>query len=489
SIPESIQSNKKWFPYNKGGSYRKWYGNYDYVVNWENDGYEIRNFTWPNGKRRSVIRNEDYYFREAITWPKITSGTFNVRFRKFGSIHDTAGNEGFTENHEDLLYLIGFACSSVCNYVLSILNPTINVQVSDFGHLPVIINKKEYVVSIVKSNIQITSSDWNIFENSWDYKKHPFLSHIAEHKQNWTIEAAYDQWEQESLDRFNQLKANEEELNKIFIDLYGLQDELTPEEEDKDVSVRKADKERDIKSFLSYFIGCVFGRYSLDSEGLAFAGGEWDSSKYHSFVPNEDNVIVLTDDDYFGDQRDVIHRLKGFLTVTFGKENLYQNLDFIASALDQKKLDKGVESQQIIRDYFLNDFFKKDHLKIYQKRPIYWEISSGKAKGFKALIYQHRYDVNTMAMVRSEYLHELQGAYENALKVKENQKDNETDKKMVKIFEKEITSLNKKITELVKFDQELQHVASQQIDIDLDDGVVVNHKKVQADTKILTPIK
>ena len=489
SIPESIQSNKKWFPYNKGGSYRKWYGNYDYVVNWENDGYEIRNFTWPNGKRRSVIRNEDYYFREAITWSDVNSGNFSLRYRTKGSIHDVKGMSAFGTK-KNLIAALSIMNTKIGNYVFKMLNPTISLQVGNFKDFPILnIKNPTLCTNLVNENITLCKQYWDSFEDSWDFVTHPFLSHIAEHKQNWTIEAAYNQWEQESLDRFNQLKANEEELNKIFIDLYGLQDELTPEEEDKDVSVRKADKERDIKSFLSYFIGCVFGRYSLDSEGLAFAGGEWDSSKYHSFVPNEDNVIVLTDDDYFGDQRDVIHRLKEFLTVTFGKENLYQNLDFIASALDQKKLDKGVESQQIIRDYFLNDFFKKEHLKTYQKRPIYWELNSGKAKGFKALIYQHRYDVNTMAMVRSEYLHELQGAYENALKVKENQKDNETDKKMVKIFEKEITSLKKKITELVKFDQELQHVASQQINIDLDDGVVVNHKKVQADTKILTPIK
>ncbi len=489
---KALHSSKKWFLYDKGGEYRKWYGNNLYVVNWQNNGSEIRNFQDSKGKIKSHNYNLDYIFRPGITWNALSSGKFSSRFTTAGHLFDNAGSKFFSkdDNLEDLLGIQALFSSKVSSYLLKALNPTINYQPGTIAKLPVVKDfNSPKIKTFSKDSINNSFNDWNAFELSYSFSKHPFLFNIAEHKQNWTIEAAYAQWEKESLDRFNQLKSNEEELNKIFIDLYGLQDELTPEEDDKDVSVRKADKERDVKSFLSYFIGCVFGRYSLDSEGLAFAGGEWDSSKYHSFVPNEDNVIVLTDEDYFGDQRDIINRLKEFLTVTFGQKNLYQNLDFIASVLDQKKLDKGIESQQIIRDYFSNDFFKKDHLKIYQKRPIYWELNSGKAKGFKALIYQHRYSANTMAMIRSEYLHELQDAYENSLKFKERQRDNETDKKMIKIFEKEITNLNKKITELVKFDQELQHVASQQIEIDLDDGVVVNHKKVQADTKILTPIK
>ena len=483
----NIGKRNQWIFYAKGGGYRKWWGNLTNIINWSPEARNIYRFG--DGKHASQIINEKYWYKKGITWGLITSNIPSFRVMPNGATFDKGGSSIIIEDNDIFLYTLGLLNSKVYTNLVEMLNPTLNFQVKDIRSLPLILSKVDDIKKIVKGNIDTSKADWDSNETSGGFKQHPFLSHIAEHKQNWTIEAAYTQWEQESLDRFNQLKANEEELNKIFIDLYGLQDELTPEEDDKDVSVRKADKERDVKSFLSYFIGCVFGRYSLDTEGLAFAGGEWDSSKYHSFVPNEDNVIVLTDEDYFGYQRDIINRLKEFLTVTFGQKNLYQNLDFIASVLDQKKLDKGFESQQIIRDYFLNDFFKKDHLKIYQKRPIYWELNSGKAKGFKALIYQHRYSANTMAMIRSEYLHELQDAYENSLKFKERQRDNETDKKMIKIFEKEITNLNKKITELVKFDQELQHVASQQIEIDLDDGVVVNHKKVQADTKILTPIK
>lgn len=483
----NIGKRNQWIFYAKGGGYRKWWGNLTNIINWSPEARNIYRFG--DGKHASQIINEKYWYKKGITWGLITSNIPSFRVMPNGATFDKGGSSIIIEDNDIFLYTLGLLNSKVYTNLVEMLNPTLNFQVKDIRSLPLILSKVDDIKKIVKGNIDTSKADWDSNETSGGFKQHPFLSHIAEHKQNWTIEAAYAQWEKESLDRFNQLKSNEEELNKIFIDLYGLQDELTPEEDDKDVSVRKADKERDVKSFLSYFIGCVFGRYSLDSEGLAFAGGEWDSSKYHSFVPNEDNVIVLTDEDYFGDQRDIINRLKEFLTVTFGQKNLYQNLDFIASVLDQKKLDKGIESQQIIRDYFSNDFFKKDHLKIYQKRPIYWELNSGKAKGFKALIYQHRYSANTMAMIRSEYLHELQDAYENSLKFKERQRDNETDKKMIKIFEKEITNLNKKITELVKFDQELQHVASQQIEIDLDDGVVVNHKKVQADTKILTPIK
>jgi hypothetical protein len=341
-------------------------------------------------------------------------------------------------------------------------------------------------LNIAENCNNISKEDWDSFETSWDFKHHPLLNHIAEHKQNWSLEAAYNQWEKEALDRFNQLKANEEELNRIFINLYGLQDELTPEEDDKDVTVRKADKTRDIKSFLSFFIGCVLGRYSLDIDGLAYAGGQWNDDNYHSFKPNKENIIVLTERNYFGDQRDVINRLQQFLIATFGKNSLQANLNFIAESLNSDKFEKGYDAKSIVREYFLKDFYK-DHCKIYQKRPIYWEINSGRRNGFKALFYLHRYDQNTMSVAR-ESMHELQKYYENNRRAAKQQLLTEIDKKVIKQLKKEVKQLDDKLDEIIKFDSSVQHIANKKITIDLDDGVLINHQKVQESEKLLSKI-
>ncbi|MBK0041669.1 type II restriction endonuclease subunit M, partial [Leuconostoc sp. S51] len=301
------------------------------------------------------------------------------------------------------------------------------------------------------------------------------LSKIDEHNRNWTVEAAYESWADEAQTRFDQLKANEEELNRIFIDLYGLQDELTPEVEDKEVSVRRADQKRDIKSLLSYFIGLVFGRYSLDVDGLAFAGGEFDKAKYTTFIPNTDDVVMLTDADYFGDERDIMYRFKEFLAVTFGEDNLIQNLSFIADVLGGKG-----KPEEVIRNYFFKDFFK-DHVQIYKKRPIYWQLESGKLGGFKALIYLHRYDENTMAMIRTNYLNELQNAYESRLSTLTNLIDNATDTKSKNGYEKQRVKLTNHLNELVIFEDKVAYLANKHVVLDLDDGVVENYKKVQSD--------
>ena len=484
SIDESLKSHKKWFPYNKGGSYRKWYGNYDYVVNWENDGNEIRNFKDDREKLRSRPQNTDYYFREAITWSAITSWKSAFRLQEPGSIFDHAAYNTFPVNFKILALLN----SNVSDYIIRMINPTINTGASAINSLPIITEESVYAKLrlCVSKNILITKNDWNSFEISWNFTEQPILNNIAEHKQNWTIQEAYSAWEKEADDRFNQLKANEEELNRIFIDLYGLQDELTPEEEEKDVSVRRADRERDIKSFLSYFIGCVFGRYSLDVEGLAFAGGDWNDDKYQSFHPNEDNIILLTDSEYFDDRRDIINRLREFLTTTFGKNNLDENMQFIAESLDEKKSQKGVAAEDIIRAYFLNDFYK-DHDQIYQKRPIYWEFNSGRNKGFKALMYLHRYDSDGLAMIRG-YLHDLQSAYEQTVVVRNQQIEIESDTRTKNGLKKEVVKIQKQIDELVKYDEALQHQSMNSIELDLDDGVLVNHAKLQGQEKLLTKL-
>ena len=480
NIEESIKSNKKWFPYNKGGSYRKWYGNYDYVVNWQNDGYEIRHFTDNRGKVRSRPQNTDSYFKPAITWSDVNSGIFSLRYRTYGSIHDVKGMSAFNDNNDKLLIILGTVNAKIGNYIFKMINPTISLQIGNFVNFP-FKESKINIIPIVKNNIDLSKLDWDAFETSWDFQRNPLLTTDAS-----TLQQSYNNWSQESLDRFNQLKSNEEELNKIFIDLYGLQDELIPEEDEKEVSVRKADQIRDIKAFLSYFIGCVFGRYSLYKDGLAFAGGDWNASNYQTFIPNQDNIILLTDRQYFEDNRDIIVRLKEFLSKTFDPDHLSDNMNFIAQTLDSKKFEKGTNAEQIIRDYFLNDFYK-DHSKIYQKRPIYWEFSSGRNKGFKALMYLHRYTPDQLAMVR-HYLHDLQPAMNDLINVDQNLLDQEKTASAKSKYRKTISTLNKQMAEMVKYDQILDHLSQSPVDLDLDDGVLVNHDKLQQGEKLLSKL-
>lgn len=480
SIEESVKSKKKWFPYNKGGAYRKWYGNYDYVVNWQNDGYEIRHFTDNRGKVRSRPQNTDSYFKPSITWSLITSSLFSMRYRLAGSIHDVSGMSLFYKD-QDLKIIMGLMNTKVGQYLLSMLNPTINFQIGNIISVPFLASNYDNSREIIQNSIKLSEQDWDAFETSWDFKRSSLLTTNAA-----TLQQAYNNWSQEASDRFNQLKSNEEELNKIFIDLYGLQDELTPEEDDKEVSVRKADQVRDIKAFLSYFIGCVFGRYSLDKDGLAYAGGDWNDSNYQTFIPNKDNIILLTDRQYFEDDRDIIVRLKEFLSKTFDPDHLSDNMNFIAQTLDPKKFEKGTNAEQIIRDYFLNDFYK-DHSKIYQKRPIYWEFSSGRNKGFKALMYLHRYTPDQLAMVR-HYLHDLQPAMNDLINVDQNLLDQETTASAKSKYRKTISTLNKQMAEMVKYDQILDHLSQNPVDLDLDDGVLVNHDKLQQGEKLLSKL-
>ena len=482
NLEEAQGSHKKWFPLNKGGSYRKWYGNYDYVVNWENDGYEIKHFTDSKGKVRSRPQNTEYYFKEALTWPKITSGKLSARFRESGSIHETAGNEAFSNNKNTILQIIGFVNSKVANYVSNILNPTLNSQIGDFISLP-ILKSNSFELKYINQNISLSKQDWDAFETSWDFQKSPLLTSSNKAA---SLEESYNNWAKEAEDRFNQLKSNEEELNKIFIDLYGLQDELSSEEEDKDVSVRKADQVRDIKTFLSYFIGCVFGRYSLDEDGLAYAGGEWNPNKYKTFKPNKDNIILLTDHKYFDDERDIIVRLQEFLAKTFDPDKVLENMDFIARTLDLKKFEKGTSSEEIIRTYFIKDFYK-DHARIYQKRPIYWEFNSGRSNGFKALMYLHRYSLDELAMARN-YLHQLEPEMASLVEADKKLLENETMAGAKSAYRKTIKNINKQLAEMTKYDQILEHLSQSQIKLDLDDGVLENHKKLQQGENILSKL-
>ena len=277
-------------------------------------------------------------------------------------------------------------------------------------------------------------------------------------------------WEAECEARFNQLKANEEELNQIFIEIYGLQDELTPEVEDRDVTVRKAELQREIKSLISYAIGCIFGRYSLDVEGLCYAGGEWDASKYATIIPDVDNILPICDDEYFDD--DLLGKIVNFVEVVYGKETLEENLRFIADALG----GKGT-AREVIRNYLLNDFYA-DHLKIDQKRPIYWQFSSGKKNGFKALIYMHRYQPDLLARMRTDYVHEQQERYRTQLTMLEDAVMTAAPSEKVKL-NKQIAKLKDQVLEIAQFEEKIHHLADQMITIDLDDGVKVNYAKFQ----------
>lgn len=375
SSPKNVNRTGKWFPYCNGGEFRKWYGNNDDVVNWQDDGFEIKNFVDDKGKPRSRPQNQQYYFHEGGTWTAISSSLFSVRYFPEGHLFSNAGMAIYAEPRK-LKYIIGFLNSKLCQLYLSLLNESLNYNQGDIAKLPIIFEKVDLVVAKVVTSIDIVKKDWDSFEISWDFQHHPLLRKVP------TIAEAFIQWQAECDDRFNQLKANEEELNRIFIDIYGLQDELTPEVEDKDVTVRKADLGRDIRSFISYAVGCMFGRYSLDVDGLVYAGGEWDNNMYASFAADKDNIIPICDDEYFED--DIVGLFVEFVKTVYGADTLDENLKFIADALGGKGQPKDV-----IRNYFLSDFYS-DHCKIYQKRPIYWLFDSGKKNGFKALIYMHR---------------------------------------------------------------------------------------------------
>ena len=497
SPEESEELPQKWFPYNKGGEPRKWYGNNDYVVNWQYNGSEVKEFVASKYVSYTrTVKNIPYYFRKGLTWSAIAK-KYAVRAYDEGFIFADKGQAIFAG--EDLYYyLCGLMNSKFTDMILEIISPTLDFNCGYIKKIPIAIqeNQIKCVEPITMDNISLSKKDWDSFETSWDFAKHPLIRPVS------TVADAFAQWEAECDDRFAQLKANEEELNRIFIDIYGLQDELTPEVEDKDVTVRKADWHRDVKSLISYAVGCMFGRYSLDVDGLAYAGGEWDNVYKHdpsvldtekedgstatlagdfvigkdrqyylcTFVPDKDNIIPICDDEYFDD--DMVGRFVKFIEVVYGKDTLEENLKFVADALGGKG-----QPREVIRNYFLHDFYA-DHCKIYQKRPIYWLFDSGKKNGFKALIYMHRYQPDTIARIRTDYVHEQQSRYRTAIADMENRIANASTSERVKL-NKALTKLKDQDTELRSYEEKIHHLADQMIAIDLDDGVKVNYAKFQ----------
>lgn len=457
-----------WIPYNKGGSYRKWYGNNYYVVNWENNGKRIKEY---NG---SSFRNADFQLKEGGTYSAL-SNDFAVRYSPAGYAFDSKGTMLFTEN---LSSVIAYLNSKLFSKLVGYVCPTLDFRFGTIQKLP---NLSTNVY--MEKNVELCKADWDSFEISWDFKRHPLLSVIPRNSalfadtDNIDLAECYTCWENECNERFNQLKASEEELNRIFIDIYGLQDELTPEVDDKDVTVRKADLQRDIKSLISYAVGCMFGRYSMNEEGLVYAGGEWDDSKYTTFIPDVDNIIPITDEEYLED--DIISRFCTWVKTAFGAKSLETNLDFIAKALG----NKGDTSREIIRNYFLNDFFK-DHCNTYSvtgsgKRPIYWLFDSGKQNGFKALVYLHRYNADTIGNVRVDYLYRMQRVYESEIGRMQDTIDNSKNSREVSLATKRKEKLQKQLKECREYDEKIGHLALARIELDLDDGVKVNYRKVQ----------
>lgn len=458
---ERMNYPQKWVPYNKGGSYRKWYGNNEYVVNWDMDGMEVINFKGSN------IRNKRFYLKPGITWSATASGPFSCRYCFGNFIFDSKGCMAFTSDNNRLRYLMGAMNTKPFSKFMQVVSPTLDYNPGPVSRGAVIFEEgHDDIYKAVDENITISKADWDAFETSWDFQHHPFLRKVS------TIAEAFEQWQIECDERFNQLKANEEELNRIFIDIYGLQDELTPEVEDKDITVRKVDIGRDIRSFISYAVGCMFGRYSLDKEGLVYVGGEWDNSRYKSFFPDNDNCIPITDEEYFSD--DIVGRFVEFVKIVYGADTLEENLDFIANALG----NKGDTSREVIRNYFLKDFYA-DHLKVYQKRPIYWLFDSGKQNGFKALIYMHRYDADTVGRVRTDYLHRAQKYVETAMQSAQYTIDNATSASEKSKATKAVTKYTKQLAEMKIYDEAIAHIANKRIEIDLDDGVKVNYAKFQ----------
>lgn len=458
---DKFSHTKKWIPYDKGGIYRKWFGNNDYVLNWENDGCELKH-------SKANLRSQHLYFKKSITWNALSSANTCFRASLYNGTFDSAGSSMFP--NEDFEYFLGLMNSVQTQYFLNIINPTLNYGAGSISNTPVIFLPNSSIKKCVIQNINLSKLDWDEFETSWDFQYHPLLRKVL------TIAEAFQQWQDECDERFNQLKANEEELNRIFIDIYGLHDELTPEVEDKDVTVRKAELVRDVKSFISYAVGCMFGRYSLDTEGLAYAGGEWDNNKYKIFIPDADDIIPICDEDYFED--DIVSRFIEFVRCVYGDDTLEENLQFISDALGGNG-----NPRDVLRNYFLKDFFK-DHCNIYQvtgsgKRPIYWQFDSGKKNGFKALVYIHRYTPDLIAKMRTGYIHPLQSQYRTQIEKLNNQIDEALSTSEKVRLQKQLKKVTEQAEELGKYEEKIHHWADKMEPMDLDDGVVVNYNKFQ----------
>ena len=507
---EALESKKKWFPYNKGGEFRKWYGNQEYLVNWENDGYEIKNF------KNAVVRNPSYYFKESISWSKVSSSNFSMRFYQKGLLFADAGMSYFSK--ENLKYILGISNSKLINKFLAVLSPTLNFEVGHLSVIPFVYNDNNKIIELVEKNISISKEEWDSRETSWDFEKFSLID-------SKDLKTAYENYCSHWRDNFVQLHKNEEELNRLFIEIYELQDEMDEKVSFDDITILKKEakiveidnskarefsseserylydrgvslefnKDELVKQFLSYAIGCIMGRYSIDKSGLIMANSddvlELSSNKFlvkdangdirqevkTEFLPDEFGILPITAEKDFSN--DIVEKIKEFIKYVYGEENLKDNLNFIAEALGNKD---NKPAEEIIRAYFIKDFYS-DHLQRYQKRPIYWLMNSGKKNAFSCLFYMHRYEALTIARVRADYLIHYQEMLENKRKFIERQLYAEDiTAKEKKNVEKELKDLDVLLKELREYANEVKHIAEQKIVLDLDDGVNVNYEKLGA---------
>lgn len=505
-------SEYRWFPCNSGGDFRKWSFNNEIVVDWLNDGEKLKKLRNKNGKLAARPQNTTFYFKEGLTWNKLSASKFAVKYKEKGFIFDDTSRSLFIENKDELAYLLGLMCSCVTFYYFNVFNPSMSFTNGDIKRLPYILDSqfKQNITLFVQQNISLSKSDWDSFETSWDFAEHPLLvtsgqcivnsessvnaklttnnfSLTTNNSPLSTIAQAYQRWKAVCNERFAQLKANEEELNRIFIDIYGLQDELTPEVEEKDVTVHRVFDSKDdvpeamkgsnyiltqqqvVKSLISYAVGCMFGRYSLDKPGLVYAGGEWDADNYRTFAADKDAIIPISDNEYFND--DIVARFVEFIKIAFGadEKTLEANLNFIATALGGNG-----SARDVIRAYFNNGFYA-DHCKTYQKRPIYWLFDSGKKNGFKCLIYMHRYQKDTIARIRTDYLHEQQSRYRTAISDLQNRIDNAVSTGVRVKLQKQLATVQAQVEEARLYEEKIHHLADKMLEIDLDDGVKHNY--------------
>lgn len=459
--------SEKWFPITKGGGYRRWYGNNEYVVNWEDNGAELLN------DKKAYIRSKDYYFKGFLTWSYISSSNISFRVQDEKYLSTAAGPMIYFENEAEKLFYLGFLNTKVCQNIINLIGgETLTYEIGEVSALPMIEDiadtQKDQIVSLVKQNIALCKLDWDSKETSWDFCKHPFFVQAIPTN---TLKTAAENWQKQVYLNMIQLKENEQKINQFFIEKYGLKDGLQSELRKESLSIKEVNPTAGVKEFISYAVGCMFGRYSLDEEGLIFAGGEFQTDRYTKFSPDRDNILPFLPGAYF--ENDIVTRLIEFVRLTFGEKYLGENLDYIANLLEKKKEETAKET---IRRFLLNDFYK-DHVQRYKKRPIYWLFTSGRQKAFNCLVYMHRYDKTTLSRIRTDYLHEYQIRIEAERKSLLNTMEGVSTAKEISLSKKALKALEKKMDELKEYDELLHHMADQQIEIDLDDGVEINYAK------------
>jgi len=474
SREDSAHSKKKWFPYNKGGDYRKWYGNQEYLVNWGSDGKEISDF-----KPRAVIRNPRFYFQPSISWSFISSSYFGVRVYPQGFVFDVAGSSIFPSKNEQFLELAGFLCSCVAPLLMKVMNPTVNFQAGNVELLPV---KQVNVSVIAEKCIDISKADWDSNETSWDFQSNELVGY----SNSSLLGASWGLHERRLQGRIAELISLEELNNQICIDAYGLQSDLSPKVLEEQITLSRADREKDCQRLISYAIGCMMGRYSLDEPGLIYAHAgnvSFEPGRYATFPADADGIVPITDELWFAD--DAPSRIRELLRAVWGPDTLEENMAWLAESLGTKASETPDET---IRRYIADKFFK-DHLQTYKKRPIYWLFSSGKQGAFQALVYLHRYHEGTLARLRAEYVVPLTGKIQSRIEMLQKDAAAASSTAARNKLAKEVEKLKKKHVELLAYDEQLRHYADMRITLDLDDGVKVNYGRfgdLLADVKAVT---